>query len=93
MKIHKTMVPAALNYWEGAKHTTVALVSLYRRSQAAEETGRLFVIKNYIPISNQVEVGLFRTDDNGVIAVFQTFYPNAIMELSDDQIMRLFKAA
>lgn len=69
------------------------VVSLYRRSQMAEETGRLFLVNQPQPATNEMEIGLVRTDDAAQIVALQVFYSGAIRELQDDEILNLFKAA
>lgn len=70
-----------------------AIVKCYRRSQMAGETGRLFIFKQSAPSTNEVEIGLIRTDDADQILGLQVFHAGAIRELSDDDIIELFKAA
>lgn len=70
-----------------------AIVKCYRRSQMAGEEGRLFIIKQPVLSTHEVEVGLVRTDDAAQILGLQAFYAGAIRELSDEDIIELFKSA
>lgn len=71
------------------EQVVIAIVSLYRRSQMAGEEGRLFILKRPDPVTNQLEIGLLRTNDETQIAAARLF--NAMHELDDDQILELFK--
>lgn len=91
--IHKTSVPLYQNVEECIRS---ALVDLYRRSQAAEETGHAFMFYNMRPETYQVEIGFLCTDDedqirnlklSGMAALFN------LRELSDDDLMGLFCAS
>lgn len=75
------------------KKVTEAIVSLYRRSQMTGETGRLFLVHQPNLTTNEMEIGLVRTDDPAQICGLQVFYSGALRELQSEEILNLFKVA
>ncbi len=93
--MHRTVVPMAPQHsfihrcWE-------AIIALYRRSQHAGDEGRLFIVKNMNPASNELQIGMLRTSDMVTIENMmqaRDLFHLEVQEFSEDDIISLFKAA
>lgn len=91
--VHTERMPRFLSLQQMQQAMTEAVVKCYRRSQLAEERGRLFLTKQRPLGGDELEIGLFRTNDEVQIGAFQLFYADGIRELNDDEILELFKAS
>ena len=85
--IHRTVVDPTR---DPERTATEALVSLYRRSQAAGDTGRIFLMRT------PTELGLLRTEDAQEIAgivQLRDLFNASVREVSEDEIRALCEAS
>jgi hypothetical protein len=97
--IHKTRIPMypSANGTDTLEQRmrqqiTEAMVSLYRRSQAAGEEGQAYALYMPCPETAELEIGFVRGNELDLPATMLLFGIN-MRKLSDADIMRLFEQA